>query len=340
VGACAAAPAAQENDPCPSVRGTLDDWFQMLNRGIRRTALGNSDSHSVYDVEAGVPRNYVASPAEVPQAIRIEDIVRSVKAGRTFATYGPFVEVTLSGQPIGSVVPVAAGDEVELRVRVKSPRWIEVDRLEIYRNGDLWQVVEGRPDCDPDDPSCLRVPTDEVVKYDGRFPDRPERDSWYVVVAMGLRGKTLAPVYSSTPVARLGTFELIQRLAPLLPPLRSLGIPFSPTISEVRPFAVTNPVWADVDGDGLTPIDPLPSWATPRDQAQALQTPSAAGDPHAKRRAPRGVGAAAPPASKHDHRFGLGRMRGDARAFLDFLYQGPLTAARLQEAMSRFGVGR
>jgi hypothetical protein len=33
-------------------------------------------------------------------------------------------------------------------------------------------------------------------------------------------------------------------------------------------------------------------------------------------------------------------MRGEARAFLNFLYQGPLTAARLQEAMSRFGVGR
>ena len=51
--------AAADQDPCPTVAGTLDDWFQMLNRGVNRTLLANSDSHSDYQGEAGLPRTYV-----------------------------------------------------------------------------------------------------------------------------------------------------------------------------------------------------------------------------------------------------------------------------------------
>ena len=38
--------------------GVVDDWMNMLNRGIKITATGNSDSHSGHE-EVGFPRNYL-----------------------------------------------------------------------------------------------------------------------------------------------------------------------------------------------------------------------------------------------------------------------------------------
>jgi hypothetical protein len=286
--------AAKQTDPCPTVRGTLDDWFQLLNHGIRRPILGNSDSHSVYDTEAGIPRNYVQLDADRPPAIDTTEVAARVKAMRSMPSYGPFVEVTLNGKPMGSVVGVASnGETVQLRIRVQSATWFDVDRLELYRNGDLIKVVEGRVDCPARSTDCIPVPNRQVVVYDAIVEDKPTVDSWYVVVAMGVDGRSLAPVYSSTPVARLGMYELIQRLTPLLPPLRSFRTPLSPSMAIVRPYAVTNPVWVDLGGDGLTPLKGLPSWAPPRD---VPSTSSA-------------LKQEAPDAHDHDHRRGLGRLR-------------------------------
>src|SRR5262249_42734149 len=41
---------------CRSLRGTIDDWFNMLNRGVRRTGVGGSDVHGIVGYEAGTPR--------------------------------------------------------------------------------------------------------------------------------------------------------------------------------------------------------------------------------------------------------------------------------------------
>lgn len=346
-GRCISVPVVGDLEPCTKLRGTMDDWFQMLNRGVRRTLLANSDSHSIYDNEAGLPRTYVQSTAETPSAIKELDIARAVKAGQTMGTFGPFVEFRINGQGPGSTVPVRAGDQVVLSVRVQSPKWFDVDRLEIYRNGELWKVVEGRLDCARGSNDCIKVPNDTIVNFDGHFVDRPDRDAWYVVVAMGLDGKAMGPVYSSTPVARLGTFELIQRLTPLLPPLRSLRIPFSPTITLVRPYAATSPIYVDIGGDGLTPVASLPTWATPKDVAAAMPQALtvAPGDPNAHAASAQ-PGASQPGAAQanamgstndrvlpvHDHSRGLGRMTAEARDFLKLGAQGKLPNDLLQRA--------
>ena len=226
--------AAADPDPCPTIRGTIDDWFQMLNRGVRRTALGNSDSHDLYGTEAGMPRNYVKSPSDIPGSIPTLAIAQSVKRGQSVATTGPFVDFSIDGKGIGETVSAKKDQEVTLSLRVRSPMWFDVDRIEIYRNGQLIKVVSGSTKCAGGD-DCIKLPNDKLVNYEATIKDKPTRDSWYVAIAMGVDGKTLAPVYSSTPVARLGIFELIQRLTPLLPPLRSLRTPFSPSIAVVRP---------------------------------------------------------------------------------------------------------
>jgi hypothetical protein len=309
--------------PCPTVRGTVDDWFVLLNRGIRRPILGNSDSHGTYGIEAGIPRNYVRSETDLPQAIRPEEVAAAVKHMQTLPTYGPFVELTLNGEPVGSTVSVAPGEEVTLGLKVQSPTWFDVDRIEIYRNGELIREIGGKVDCPAGSSDCIAVPNRTVVNYQGTIRDTPEGDAWYVVAVMGLDGKSLAPVYSSTPVARLGIYELIQRLTPLLPPLRSFRTPLSPSMTVVRPYAITNPIWVDVGGDGLTPLLPFPSWATPQDRGVGSES-SALHEPPTP---------SAPPAPSHDHRRGLGKMRMDAAWLEQMTRDGTLSERVLRQAL-------
>lgn len=292
--------------PCVTVRGTIDDWFQMLNRGVHRTVLGDSDSHDAYGIEGGIPRNYVRSSTDQPQAIEKREVAQSLRNMKSFATFGPFVEVSINGKPMGSTVKLGSDKSVSLSIRVQSPKWFDVDRLEIYRNGELVQIIEGKENCTLGALDCIKVPNNEIVNYNATIFDKPTEDSWYVVIALGLDGKSLAPVYSSTPVARLGMFELVQRLTPLLPPLRSLRTPLAPSISVVRPYAVTNPIFVDVDGDGIIKAkESLPTWATDADrQAQAAsQSSSLTTKKHQMPLVTPSKGLA------HDHRRGTAKMR-------------------------------
>ncbi|MCC6751046.1 MAG: hypothetical protein IT371_25560 [Deltaproteobacteria bacterium] len=340
----APAAAASDEEPCPTLRGTVDDWFVMLNRGIRRPALGNSDSHGTYSGEAGLPRTYVRASGELPSQITPEEVADQVKQMQALSTYGPFVEFSVNGQALGSTVKVKKGETVQLKVRVQSPRWFDVDRIEIYANGELIKEITGRTNCPPGATDCIRVPNDSVVNFDGTLLHTPQRDTWYAVVAQGLDGKPMSPVYSSSPVARLGVYELIQRLTPLLPPLRSLRTPLSPSITIVRPYALTNPIWVDVGGDGFSPPQSLPSWATERDRA-AVPGGVQASSRHAADGHTHGPGQAAhehppsptsgPEAPAHDHRRGLGRYRADATELVRLAKQGRLTAPMLQQALDQ-----
>ena len=328
-GACVPMTPATAIDPCPLLRGTVDDWFQMLNRGMMRPFLGNSDTHGTYGVESGCPRNYVQSGTDLPLAISVEEIAVNIRAGKTFPTYGPFLDFSVEGKKMGAMVSVAKGSTVNLKLRVQSATWYDVDRIEIYKNGQLIKVVSGKDGCSPADDTCIQSPNRDVVNYDATFTDKADKDAWYVAVAMGVDGRTMAPVFSSKPVARLGMFELIQRLTPLLPPLVSFRVPLSPSMSTVRPYALTNPIWVDTDGDNkFEALAKQPNWATKKDKADTktmsvTSTSSAASEQQEQS-----------PAHSHDHRTGLGRMRLDARQFQQLIRDGKITKEALGKAIN------
>ncbi|MGH3637860.1 MAG: hypothetical protein ACRDUX_02420, partial [Mycobacterium sp.] len=72
------------------------DWFNLMNQGIVRTGIGNSDTHSTVTGVAGFPRNMIASPSDDGGDLSglANTISDNVNAGRTFATNGPMVRVT------------------------------------------------------------------------------------------------------------------------------------------------------------------------------------------------------------------------------------------------------
>ena len=333
-GICTMFSVATAVDPCPQMRGTVDDWFQMLNHGIIRPFIGNSDTHGTYGTESGIPRNYVKSDTDKPRAIDIGRVTKNIKDMKLFTTYGPFVELTLNGEETSNTVrSLPKGSTVRLKLKIQSPLWFDVDRIEVYKNGQLIKVISGKQDCAPADASCIQAPNKQVVNYDNTITDTVDKDAWYVVTVMGLDGKSLAPVYSSTPVARLGMFELIQRLTPLLPPLVSFRVPLAPSMTTVRPYAMTNPIFVDADGDEkITPLSSLPNWATkddekwiPKSSTTSTSSASSASDGN---QGPAGAN------SSHDHRNGLGRMVLDARKFQSLVKEGKITPDMLSGAMN------
>ena len=79
----------------------LLDWFNLLNRGHRYAAVGNSDSHSVYGNYAGYPRNFVRSSTDDPGAIQPTDVAAVLRKRQVFTTLGPFVDFSVNGTSMG-----------------------------------------------------------------------------------------------------------------------------------------------------------------------------------------------------------------------------------------------
>ena len=267
----------------------MDDWFALLDASfpgpralpddavlLAPTGVANSDTHGKTDVEAGFPRNWIASSTDVVSRVDHDEIADNVLARRVTAGAGPFVELWVEGQPIGSLLH--ADGEVDVRVRVQSPAWFLVDRVELYRSRELVRLFELQPD------RTWRFGTYEAgalskervldaaaagrrgaVDLDVTFSDDAgARDVWYVAVALGLDPyeSTLSPVYSSVPLPALQFSDIV---------LGALGnIPFAaaafsesaeiPRFGAAWPYSFTNPIW--VDGDGLD--DKERPWTPPR----------------------------------------------------------------------------
>ncbi len=256
--------------PCTSHEGIVDDWFRLMDYGVVRTGMGNSDTHQLFtQTEGGLPRNFVRVDAEQASSIDLREMNRAIRDGKLTASYGPFVEVWLGDAQIGDTYSAAAGAETApLRIRVQSPGWFDVDRVEVYRSGLMIHVLTGAGDeMHPDlelDTSGLRLPNSSVVNLDVTL-DEPvgESDAWFVVIAMGLDGRDLSPVYTEHPYLKIQIGDILSRSFSSID-LAGIEIssPGIPRVFRIYPYAVTNPVFLDVGGDGAYDApNPTPDWA-------------------------------------------------------------------------------
>ena len=155
----------------PSQHWALGDWFNLLNRGYRYTAVGNSDSHTVYGDIAGYPRNFVWMPPPLAATPPVSEIARSLRAHRSLISLGPFVELSVNGAPMGSEV-VAPGASIELSLRVQAASWVDVDRVKIIINGDLVEEIPV-----PQTRQPVRLETERTLELTG--------DSWLILLVEG-----------------------------------------------------------------------------------------------------------------------------------------------------------
>ncbi len=258
---------APDGGMCRTMRGIVDDWFVMLNKGVVKTGLSGSDVH---DDESGTIRTYVKTGNASPPNLGDDEVTRALNGHHAVVSTGPMIRFTIGEADIGDKMAASAGQDLELYVRVEKAPWYDVDRVEVYRNGRLihWasgcQHARAGDGAEPHDHPCIEE-GDNVVAFEETFHDSPEEDAWYVVTAIGIDGRTLAPVYKSTVLPRLGTSEVTQKIFDLIPLLRTFRVPRPASLYPMFPWAITNPIWVDVGDDGWKPNDSPPSWCRAAD---------------------------------------------------------------------------
>ena len=236
---------ADEIAPCSQHEGVVDDWFTLLNHGMHVTAMGNSDSHGK-GLEPGIPRNFIASSTDNAAHIDQREIAKNIKAGKVVPSTGPFVRVSIDGAGLGETATVAAGAKVQLKLQVQTPSWFGVSRIEVFRNGRLVHVED-----------TSATSPGEIVDFDGVIElDRPDQDSWYTVSAFGLRrGDFLGPVYVKVALGELSLQKITSLAFANLGLIGALLGKDSQVVDyfPAFPYAMTNPIFVDLDGDGYQP---------------------------------------------------------------------------------------
>ncbi len=112
-----------------------DLWYKLLNCGFKLPASTGTDWFVCSN-----NRVYVQSKEEFSYA----NWIAGMKAGRTFITNGPAIELSANGQTLGDTVDLSSSTHVEVEVGFQSHYPIE--RLEIVVNGVVvqgWEWEEG-----------------------------------------------------------------------------------------------------------------------------------------------------------------------------------------------------
>ncbi len=188
----------------------IEDWFHLLNRGHFFPLVGSSDAHGLDGDETGYSRTYVYYEGQTGGRLDRGALLRALKEGRSFATNGPVVEFKVNGRYTSGDLVTAERGQVDIRIAVRSAPWVAVDEVRIILNGERKLVFP--------------VPVGEtgVSKFKRDVALSLEEDTFICIEALGKR--TLFPVLqrpSPTGLLRDGNL----------------------------PYALTNPVFVDVDGN-------------------------------------------------------------------------------------------
>jgi len=248
------------------------DWFNLLNQGIVRTGVADSDTHVKVVTQAGIPRTMVASPTDAPGALAAiaDTLAGNVNAGRAFGTNAPFVRVQsyaastgqTGGLELGLPTTIATTDgAVDIQVDIQSPVWAEFDTVEYYVNStttrsssvkesgagpvtvyryaitpDYVQAVTPTPVVVHPFPGGQRLQASTTLSLTGLT-----EDIWVVVMVKGTDGvsRPLFPVVPNSLKKSTNT-----TLAHLID--GNLGE------DGMTALAFTNPLFVDVDGGGWT----------------------------------------------------------------------------------------
>lgn len=244
----------------------FNDWFVMLSRGLRIAGTGVSDTH--YGRIGTGWRTWVKVDVDRPERFTPELLSQRLNAQQATIGNGPFLNArafrvdgngAIISMPVGigeTVVALAGDVRVELDVQV--PEYLDLTRAELHSH---------RPEDDaacPLDPASPRALTTRVAcegrsqtnwpmpiasqaitlgasdlqtaameagvsyrRYRKRITftvPRPPRDTW--VVAMVYGSRNLAPLAYNPPGLMGG-------------------------VTPAAPFAMTNPIYIDADGNGF-----------------------------------------------------------------------------------------
>lgn len=120
------------------VRRVMKDWIHLLGRGRRYAATGSSDSHNLAFLDPGLPRTMVRHGANTGDArdarAQAKSIVAALKAGHSYVTSGPLLDVTVAGKGPGETAR-ATGGSARVHIVVRAAPWVDVGAVEVLVGG-------------------------------------------------------------------------------------------------------------------------------------------------------------------------------------------------------------
>ena len=249
------------------------DWFNLINQGLVRIGVANSDTHSRRFTRTSA-RTLIPSDTNNPQDLstNAEQLAATVLAGKAIGTNAPFLLLQADGQFGGqsqraglrledsTTMPADSGSDVVLTATVSTPEWAAVDTVEFYINNQPERTSE--PDAAARYGVCATAwisagdagwsAVDVVVNSAVPGASRSDitatltltgvtEDTWIVAIARGTDGVS-EPLFPVLPAS------LDQSSNTTLDDLTDGNLDESGTPA----FAFTNPLFVDVDGDGWT----------------------------------------------------------------------------------------
>ncbi len=166
------------------VRNVLRDYLKLVARGKRYTATGNSDSHGLFFVDPGMPRNLVRYGTAASDDADLEAeparVIEAIRKGHVLVTNGPIIDVSIDGVGPGGTLKTDR-KRVTLAIEVRAAPWIDVSDVEVLRGGG--ERIRSIP----------LVPTRDVTRLSYRATLNGDGSTFFVVVARGK--KPLPNVY-------------------------------------------------------------------------------------------------------------------------------------------------
>lgn len=113
---------------------SLSDWYRYLNCGYMVAACGGTDKMTA-DTAVGTVRTYARLAPDQP--FTYTSWMDAVRRAETFVTYGPLLDMTVDGKPMGSRIQMSSsGGTVDVNWQVSSVT-IPLTRVDLIVNGEI-----------------------------------------------------------------------------------------------------------------------------------------------------------------------------------------------------------
>jgi hypothetical protein len=242
-------------DGKPTFPGTVETWFTLLDRGHKATGIGASDTHHLSGDEPGYARTllYVGEGKDTFGGFSRRDIVAATRNHHAITTNSAFIDMHVGTAKIGDTVNDTRAS-IPVEITVRAPSWGKPDTLVVYMNSATVQTI----------------PIPDGTNFTTTVMVSPTADSWVVAEVTGKQN--MFPVVVPVEFPPLDATVLISALSAGLD-LSSL--PLASALKPARlhtatPYAITNPIWIDHDGNGTwTP----PKGALPAGAARVQDPP-------------------------------------------------------------------
>jgi hypothetical protein len=189
----------------------IADWLHLLSRGYYFPIVGSSDSHGIDREEPGYARTYVIYDGEKGTILDIDTLLRGLKKGRSFISNGPLVRFMVNRQYLPGDLFTVRDGTLDIGIKVQSAPWVSVDEVRVIVNGERKIILP------------VKAPREQILKFQDGINLNIQSDSYIAIEVLG--NETLFPVVQSR--------------------LKRDGYDSRPL-----PYALTNPIFVDVDGNG------------------------------------------------------------------------------------------